>query len=211
MSESETYTIAEAAALTGKSRNTIRMKVRLGQLDATVQNGKFGEEYRISRRALVKAGLLEDAGPLDDGPDAPLGPETRLEAEAEQPASNGAAGAVAVEALAELYQRHEQAMFRLGYMQGELDRMKALAETAESLREDRKHQELEMQALKRALEEQARQTEEAEALRVELEQARRRLQELEALRADLDTLKSRHEAVVQSLETTKRPWWRFGG
>ena len=31
-------------------------------------------------------------------------------------------------ALSELYERHEQAMFRMGYMQGELDRMKALGD-----------------------------------------------------------------------------------
>ena len=53
---SATYTIAEAAALTGLHKNTIRMRVKIGQLEAQVRNGKFGEEYRISHAELVRAG-----------------------------------------------------------------------------------------------------------------------------------------------------------
>src|SRR5438874_7243214 len=67
---SATYTIAEAAAITGLHKNTIRMRVKLGQLDAQVRNGKFGEEYRISHAELVRAGLIE--GVLDAS-ESPLG------------------------------------------------------------------------------------------------------------------------------------------
>ena len=66
MSQTSTYTIAEAAALTGLHRNTIRMRIKLGQLEATVRPGKFGDEYRISHSALVSAGLLAVEGPLGD-------------------------------------------------------------------------------------------------------------------------------------------------
>src|SRR4051812_15658398 len=82
----ETYTIAEAAALTGLHRNTIRMRVKLGQLMAERAIGKFGEEYRISRQTLVDAGLLAPTEPssppvqaASSAVDAPApGPHTGL-------------------------------------------------------------------------------------------------------------------------------------
>ena len=44
MQKQRTYTINEAAALTGLHRNTIRQRVKLGQLKATVEHGKFGDD-----------------------------------------------------------------------------------------------------------------------------------------------------------------------
>src|SRR5687767_12075058 len=127
MPKSQTYSISEAAALTGRHKNTIRNAIRMGHLEAAVQHGKFGEEYRIEHDALVTAGFLE-RDPLEGGDvlDADFAAEGGA-------APNGAPPNVTMGALAELYQRHEQAMFRLGYLQGELERVKALAETAESL------------------------------------------------------------------------------
>src|SRR4051812_11124640 len=61
--QAESYTIAEASALTGLHKNTIRMRVKLGQLPAQRAMGKFGEEYRITRQALVEAGLLTPPDP----------------------------------------------------------------------------------------------------------------------------------------------------
>src|SRR5437870_5471069 len=55
------YTINEVAALTGLHRNTIRIRIRTGHLQAEVRHGKFGEEYRISQQALADAGLLTAA------------------------------------------------------------------------------------------------------------------------------------------------------
>src|SRR5947208_12787519 len=136
---SATYTIAEAAALTGLHKNTIRLRVKLGQLEAQVRNWKFGEEYRISHAALVRAGLIE--GVLD-GQESPLGDlsfeggdEPDLRPLSEEPGEDLPAPALAA-SLAELFQRHEQAMFRLGFMQSEMDRMKSLGESAESLCQD---------------------------------------------------------------------------
>lgn len=240
MPQASTYTIAEAAALTGLHRNTIRMRIKLGQLQATVRPGKFGDEYRISHSALVAAGLLAVEGPLGDADTAPgsdfLSPEV-LDAEVVDPdeasdfsreSTTSHAGAdegredadehpgsdtttTPVAALAELYQRHEQAMFRLGYLQGELERLKALAATAESLREEGEERASRVRELESAL---ARETEraaeadrqrnEAERLRRELSAAQDRLQGMESLRADLDALK-------EQVRTTpsERPWWRF--
>lgn len=205
MEERRTYTINEAAGLTGLHKNTIRQRIRLGQLDAVIQPGKFGDEYRISHAALVHAGLLPDSGPLESA-----GPNTVLDAEftpvGPEPAENGAAEPPTVAALSELYQRHEQAMFRLGYMQGELDRVKALAETAESLRQDN-------DSLKQALEERERAAAAAEELRRELEETRARLAEMEALRQSLEHLRQlsrEQERVIETLEEArKRPWWRL--
>ncbi len=220
MRKSQTYTIAEAAALTGWHRNTIRQRIRLGQLEASVQPGKFGEEYRITHEALIKAGLLEEGGPLGEGADeglldADVRParenETALDAE---PVEDGVAlSASAVHALTELYQRHEQAMFRLGYLQGELERVKALAESAESLREQSAEKEGEVRQLRVALDEKNRQATDAELLRAELDRARAELQEMERLRQEMEGLRAlaiRQDAKIELLETaSRRAWWQF--
>jgi excisionase family DNA binding protein len=207
MAQGETYTINEAAGLTGLHKNTIRQRIRLGQLKATIEQGKFGEEYRIPHDALVEAGLLAGS-PLESRD----GPTHAAEFETEPDSSNGAASSV-TGALTELYQRHEQAMFRLGYMQGELDRVKALAETAESLRRDNEEQRQEVSTLRSALDEKERQAGEAETLRRDLEAARQRLQEMETLRENterLRTLAAEQEAMIEALETAqKRPWWKL--
>jgi hypothetical protein len=197
-------------------RNTIRQRIRLGQLDASVQQGKFGEEYRVSHAALVRAGLVDGAGPLGNG--------TRVEAldpehagdeplDAQPVSEAGGMSQNTVQALTELYQRHEQAMFRLGYLQGELERVKALAETAESLREQTVAKDGEVQQLRAQLDERARQAVEAENLRGELERAKGDLQEMEKLRQDLEGLRAlaiRQETVIEMLESSKRrPWWQF--
>ena len=221
-SSAPTYTISEAAALTGLHRNTIRQRIKAGQLEASVQIGKFGEEYRITRDALRRAGLLTEEEPLRGGPaldpdilDAEFEPRDSgpgAEADGTGLASESAAGPVAVAALQELYQRHEQAMFRLGYMQAELERLKALAERAESLQEDNHARQSELQSLKTALDQKEQAAAEAEALRRELERAREHLREMETLRRDLDQLKAlaeQQEKTIGLLEATKRPWWRF--
>lgn len=234
MPQQPTYTINEAAALTGLHRNTIRQRIRLGQLDATIQAGKFGDEYRIAHSALVAAGLLAAEGPLgEELPGEPVldaefvsppgssesqSPAAVAEAESSEGAESVHALATStVAALGELYQRHEQAMFRLGYLQGELERMKALAETAESLQEDRKSRDQQIEALRADLHdaqsEKDRQIREAESLRQELLRAQERLQEMETLRHDIDQLKSlagQQERLLQELAAPeKRPWWQF--
>jgi excisionase family DNA binding protein len=226
MRQSQTYTISEAAGLTGMHRNTIRTRIRLGQLEATVHQGKFGEEYRITREALVKAGLLSPSGPLDeaaeaepvfqahvvDSPDEADAPPPGSAPEPEGPAEQHAL-ANTVAALGELYQRHEQAMFRLGYLQGELERAKALAETAESLQRDNEARGQEVNALKNALAEKEAQAAETERVRSELDAARAQLREMELLRRDLDRLKQlaeQQESTIGELEATvKRPFWQF--
>src|SRR6476620_6283767 len=114
---SASYTIAEASALTGLHKNTIRMRVKLGQLEAEVRQGKFGEEYRIPHAALVRAGLIEGIPGELDPPDeetapgesdAAPSPVAMEEAETREQLPVVAGG------LRELFQRHEQAMFRLG-------------------------------------------------------------------------------------------------
>lgn len=192
MPKDTSYTINEVAALTGLHRNTVRMRIRTGQLHAEVRHGKYGEEYRISQQALADAGMLTSA--LDgDGEHEEL---SRSEPPSESVLSQSVA------ALSDLYARHEQAMFRLGYMQGELDRTKALAETAESLRAENESARSEMDTLRQALADREAQAAEAERLRQELEQARSQLVVVEALREELDSLK---------VLAAKRPWWRPWG
>jgi excisionase family DNA binding protein len=186
------YTINEVAALTGLHRNTIRMRIRTGHLQAEVRHGKFGEEYRISQRALADAGMLTSASD-EDGSNEEL---SRSGSEKESALSQSVA------ALSDLYQRHEQAMFRLGYMQGELERTKALAETAESLRAENDSAQQELETLRDALAAREAEAAEAERLRRELEQTKRQLAVVEALRQELDSLKEL---------AAKRPWWRPWG
>ena len=66
MPQSRTYTINEAASLSGRHPNTIRQKIKGGQIPATVSQGKFGDEYRIAHEDLVAAGLLPADGPLGE-------------------------------------------------------------------------------------------------------------------------------------------------
>ena len=47
MPETKSYSIADAAALTGLHKNTIRAKVKSGMLSAEVRVGKFGDERQI--------------------------------------------------------------------------------------------------------------------------------------------------------------------
>jgi excisionase family DNA binding protein len=222
MRQSQTYTISEAAGLTGLHRNTIRTKIRLNQLEATVQQGKFGEEYRISREALIRAGLLSGAGPLEEAEEAePVyeadlverTPEPEAPAAEAQPEPNGSALASTVAALGDLYPRHEHAMFRLGYLQGELERVKALAENAESLQKDVDERGQQLQELKQALAEKEAQAAETERVQRELETARAQLREMEALRHDLNRLKTlaeQQESTIGELEAAvKRPFWQF--
>jgi excisionase family DNA binding protein len=232
MAESPAYTIAEAAALTGLHRNTIRLRIKLGTLAATVQAGKFGDEYRIPHEALVAAGLLQaDGAPMPPGETeaqrpaerAPrAAPAPRMEAvllgEGGEEATDagtssgpegGSSGAPPpLEALTELYRRHEHAMFRLGYLQGELERLKALAETAESLREEHQARNQELEELREVLAERTREAEAArrhqaaeQRLREELHEARERLRAMENLREEIEALK----LEVQR----RRPWWRL--
>jgi len=56
--EVRTYTISEAAELTGVSRKAIARRVERGSLRSVVRNGR----RRIPRSELVRAGLLEDGG-----------------------------------------------------------------------------------------------------------------------------------------------------
>ena len=66
-----TYTITEAAEITGLSRKAIARRVERGSLRSVVRNGR----RRIPRSELVRAGLLEEAGgsPRSD-PSAPFLP-----------------------------------------------------------------------------------------------------------------------------------------
>lgn len=221
----QTYTINEAAALTGLHRNTIRGRIRLGQLKANIQQGKFGEEYRITHAALVESGLLPGEGPLGDTTATDVLEAELSEPHEEEPSdeADGADGGLPPEsvalarstlsALGELYQRHEQAMFRLGYLQGELDRVKALAEQAESLQQSNTTREQELQNLKQTLTERERQAAEAERLRDEVRELRARLAEFETLQKDLESLKAlvaEQEAVIETLESAAaKPWWSF--
>lgn len=221
MPPSYTYTINEAAGLTGRHPNTIRQKIRLGQLEASVQQGKYGEEYRIPHDALVRAGLLAPEGPRVDAPHAEAvlnaefvageedeAPEPSGSPREEAPASEPPSGA-----LGELFQRHEHAMFRLGYLQGELERLKALAETAESLRQDRDTSEREVRELRTSLEEKERAAAEAEALRAELERARARLREMETLRREMEALKriadEQERRMAELAAMARAPRWQF--
>ena len=67
-----TYTITEAADLTGLSRKAIARRVERGSLRSVVRNGR----RRIPRSELVRNGLLADAEkrPPAGGPSAPLLP-----------------------------------------------------------------------------------------------------------------------------------------
>ena len=209
------YTIAEAAALTGMHKNSIRQRVRLGQLEARVHHGKFGEEYRISHSSLIAAGLLD--GSLDGIEEltesaelelSSVSPEARDlvdDEEGDEPSVGSLAG------LTELFQRHEHAMFRLGFLQAEMERFRSLAENAESLQQDRVSYQVEMERLRRQLEEARAEAAAADTMRRELEEARERLRGAEDLRrllAQMEQETSQLRAAVEASQQ-RRPWWKL--
>jgi excisionase family DNA binding protein len=216
MRDEQTYTISEVSQLTGLHRNTIRTKIRVGALEAQIRQGKFGDEYRVSRSALVRGGLIPSDAPETEPVEPGAAPDFESDlvgraAPEDAVEPNALTGAVA--ALSDLYQRHEQAMFRLGYLQGELERAKALAETAESLQQAHDARSEEVSALRAALKEKERQTEETEQARRELEAARAQLREMERLREDLNRLAARAEQQEETIEqleqASRRPFWQF--
>jgi excisionase family DNA binding protein len=184
------YTIAEAAALTGLHKNTIRMRIKLGQLDAHRAQGKFGEEYRIERAALIKAGLLTpEEPPSTPTVTPPLADPDLLEAPRldTPPIASQAA-------LLDLLQRHEQSMYRLGWLEAELARHKALAENAESLQQTAWERELEIRELRRDLER-------AQERNREIEELRNLVREMER-----ETDRMRDEVERHRAAATRR-WW----
>lgn len=189
--DSPTYTIAEAAALTGLHKNTIRMRIKLGQIPAERAPGKFGEEYRISRTSLVAAGLITP-------PDTPPSQTEHVASDplTSEPSPTSTPHMASQTALLDLFQRHEHSMFRLGYLEAELARQKALAENAESLQAAAQERELEIRELRRDLEraqERVREIEELRGLVREMEQ------DTERMRADVE----RYRAAAS------RPWWQM--
>jgi excisionase family DNA binding protein len=192
MPESRTYTIAEAAALTGLHRNTIRTKVKGGLLAAEVRVGKFGEEYRVSHDALVEAGLL--AGEYVAPEDGLLEPEDGP-GEGLPPAAAG---------LADLFRRHEQAVYRLGWLEAELARTRALAENAESLQQESIEREVELRDLRRELERAQVQARDAENLRRMLQDLER---EATSLRQEVESQRAAEQAAAE--QAAARRWWAF--
>ncbi len=222
MTDELSYSISEVAALTGLHRNTIRLRIRLGQLEADVRPGKFGDEYRITPAALNRAGMLTPgAEPVaespTDGAEVPEDPQPTFEPATVEDGGDLLAdpgGALvppaAGDALRELVLRHEQAMFRLGYLQAELEQTRALAARAESLQEEHRGHADELERLRATLAAKEEEAADARALRVELADARARLGELARLRQELDTL----QELAQRRESERRaradrPWWRL--
>jgi excisionase family DNA binding protein len=190
--DAPTYTIAEAAALTGLHKNTIRMRVKLGQIAAQRAHGKFGEEYRISQTDLVAAGLIAPpeqpqppaVSPLQEQVVTPLNP------------SQDAPPLVSQGVLLDLLQRHEQSIYRLGWLEAELARHKALAEHTDSLQAAAQEKEMENRELRK-----------------ELERAQERVREIEELRSliremERDTERMREE-VERHRDAASRRWWHF--
>jgi len=191
-SEAPTYTIAEVAALTGLHKNTIRMRVKLGQIAAQRAHGKFGEEYRISRRALIEAGLLT---PPEEPPTAAVSPPPEQAGTIEPPLPDTPHMASQA-ALSDLFLRHEHSMYRLGWLEAELARHKALAEHAESLQVAAQEKELEIRELQR-----------------ELERAQERAREIDELRSLVRTMESDTERLREEVESHRaaasRRWWHL--
>jgi excisionase family DNA binding protein len=117
-----TYTITEAADLTGLSRKAIARRVERGSLRSVVRNGR----RRIPRSELVRAGLLGEGNeqPLASDPDAPAIP---------RPSPGGALAETgsSEEMLAALFR---EVLDRFERQSQEIAQYRALTVQAESLR-----------------------------------------------------------------------------
>jgi excisionase family DNA binding protein len=198
--DSPTYTIAETAALTGLHKNTIRMRVKLGQIPAFRAAGKFGEEYRISQSTLVAAGLLTPPElPHAAAPSLPQETSGRpVEPAHEGPHTPSQEGPhiPSQGPLLDLLQRHEQSIYRLGWLESELARHKALEEHTDSLQAAAQEKELENRELRR-----------------ELERAQERAREIEELRSLIREMERDTERMREEVERHRaaaiRRWWHF--
>lgn len=117
-----TYTITEAADLTGLSRKAIARRVERGSLRSVVRNGR----RRIPRSELARAGLLEEGEgrPLESDPAAPFLP---------RPATGGALAETGgtEDMLAALFR---EVLDRFERQSQEIAQYRALTVQAESLR-----------------------------------------------------------------------------
>jgi excisionase family DNA binding protein len=117
-----TYTITEAAELTGLSRKAIARRVERGSLRSVVRNGR----RRIPRSELARAGLLEEGEtrPRESDPGAPFLP---------RPATGGAlAGSGTTEDMLQTLFR--EVLDRFERQSQEIAQYRALTVQAESLR-----------------------------------------------------------------------------
>jgi len=117
-----TYTITEAADLTGLSRKAIARRVERGSLRSVVRNGR----RRIPRSELVRNGLLEDTEkrPPADGPSSPLLPRPGAGTDLEATGSNEDMLATLFREVLDRFERQSQ----------EIAQFRALTVQAESLR-----------------------------------------------------------------------------
>jgi excisionase family DNA binding protein len=117
-----TYTITEAADVTGLSRKAIARRVERGSLRSVVRNGR----RRIPRSELVRAGLLDEGQqqPRFDDPEAPFLP---------RPAAGGALAETGTteDMLASLFR---EVLDRFERQSQEIAQYRALTVQAESLR-----------------------------------------------------------------------------
>jgi excisionase family DNA binding protein len=116
-----TYTITEAADLTGLSRKAVARRVERGSLRSVVRSGR----RRIPRSELERAGLLDggEQRPLDGDPAAPFLPRPSSEALAEATSTEDMLAALFREVL-DRFERQSQ----------EIAQYRALTVQAESLR-----------------------------------------------------------------------------
>jgi excisionase family DNA binding protein len=117
-----TYTITEAADLTGLSRKAIARRVERGSLRSVVRNGR----RRIPRSELVRNGLLEDAEkrPPAGAPSSPLLPRPGVGTDLEAAGTNEDMLAALFREVLDRFERQSQ----------EIAQFRALTVQAESLR-----------------------------------------------------------------------------
>jgi excisionase family DNA binding protein len=117
-----TYTISEAADLTGLSRKAIARRVERGSLRSVMRNGR----RRIPRSELVRNGLLEDTEkrPPPGGPSAPFLPRPGAGTDLEVTGGNEDMLAALFREVLDRFERQSQ----------EMAQFRALTVQAESLR-----------------------------------------------------------------------------
>jgi len=135
MPESKSITSKEAAVLLGVSDRTVRRYVAKGLLDKTYVDGIYGKELRLDRDQVLKLADQNLSRAREDGQE---GPDQR---------GRGANNRYILDVV-QLWEKlekaqadKEQAVARLGYVQGKLDaqqeEIKLLTSRAQSLAEER--------------------------------------------------------------------------
>lgn len=197
------YNLTEASILTGLHKNTIRGYVKIGKVEAKKENGKYGLETIISHNSLVKAGITIDDKDknalLWDGKVKSIGRDN-ISGDG-MPNVNGFTEDkknpyIPSNFYKEIMLKYEQATYRTGWLEGQLETTKRLlTEGQEAIRQ--REESLIKERVKIE-----------ERLKHEEEEKENLEQEILKIKEETERIKKEKEELTRILLFKNTPWWK---